>query len=120
VRYDWKPGSIFLSGAGPGLWYHQHFNVSESSATYLVVGVNRSRRYVTGRWDDMPTDRNTADLSVKQGGIQTEYEDENPDVHAVFEDELKRHGVPCRMKALSPYCTGELGPTQDGEWGDEH
>ncbi len=78
-----NPGSIFLSGAGPGLWYHQHFNVSESSATYLVVGVNRSRRYVSGRWDDMPTDRNTADLSVKQGGIQTEYEDENPDVHAI-------------------------------------
>jgi mannose-6-phosphate isomerase-like protein (cupin superfamily) len=120
VRYDWKPGSIFLSGAGPGLWYHQHFNVSESSATYLVVGVNRSRRYVSGRWDDMPTDRNTADLSVKQGGIQTEYQDENPDVHAMFEDELKQRGVPCRMRALSPYCTGELGPTQDGEWGDEH
>ncbi len=38
----------------------------------------------------------------------------------LFEDELKRHGVPCRMRALSPYCTGELGPTQDGEWGDEH
>jgi mannose-6-phosphate isomerase-like protein (cupin superfamily) len=121
IRYEWKPGSLFLSGAGSGLWYHQHFNVSPTSATYLVVGVNKSRKYATSRWEaETPTDRNTADLDVKQGGIQTEYPDEDPEVHRVFEEELRRRGVPCRMKALSPFCTGELGPSADGEWGDEH
>lgn len=121
IRYDWQPASLFLSGCGPGRWYHQHFNVSDNSATYLVVGVAKSRRYAASRWEaENPTDRNTADLDVKLGGIQTEYGDEDPDVHRVFEEELRMRGVACRMRALSPHCTGERGPTPDGEWGDEH
>ncbi len=121
VRYDWEPGSLFLSGAGPGFWYHQHYNTGAEPATYLVVGVRPSRRYASTRWEAQdPTDRNTADLDVKSGGIQTEYQDEDPEVHRTFEEELRKRGAPCRMKALSPFCTGELGPTPDGEWGDEH
>jgi len=121
VRYDWKPGSLFLSGAGPGYWYHQHYNVSDHPATYLVVGVRPSRRYASTRWEAQdPTDRNNADLDVKAGGIQTEYRDEDPEVHRVFEEELRRRGAVCRMKGYSPYCTGEAGPGEDGDWGDEH
>ena len=122
LRYDWEPGSLFVSGCGPGDWYHQHFNVSPDPATYLVIKVNGARRYATDRWDiEVPSDREgAADLSVKEGGTQTEYRDEDPDVHRVFEEELRRRGAICRMKALSPFCTGELGPTEKGEWGDEH
>jgi len=121
VRYDWAPGSLFLSGAGQGYWYHQHYNTSPGPTTYLVVGVRGSRRFAADRWDaQMPSDRNLADLDVKTGGNQTEYGDEDPEVHRVFEEELRKRGLPCRMKALSPFCTGEVGPSQDGEWGDEH
>jgi hypothetical protein len=52
-----------------------------------------------------------ADVSIKQGGWQVEYEDENPKVHEIFEDELAKNGATCRMKAFVPYCKGEVGPT---------
>ena len=40
-------------------------------AEYLVTGVHPARRYAMSRWTaNDKTDRNTADLSVKKGGIQ--------------------------------------------------
>jgi quercetin dioxygenase-like cupin family protein len=121
IRCDWSEGSLYLSGAGPGLWLHQHFNVGHTPAAYLVLGVNSSRRFATSRWNaDIRTDRNTADISEKDGGIQTEYEDEDPEIHRIFEAELAKRGVECRMKNLVAGCTGTAGPTQAGEWGDEH
>ena len=121
IRCDWSEGSLYLSGAGEGLWLHQHFNVGQTPAAYLVLGVGKSRRYATNRWNaETRTDRNLADVSEREGGMQTEYEDEDPEIHRIFEAELAKRGVPCRMKNLSPYCTGIEGPTQAGEWGDEH
>ena len=121
IKCDWQEGSLYVSGAGPGLWLHQHFNVGHTPAAYLVLGVRNSRRYAASRWEaNLRTDKNTADVSEKNGGIQTEYEDEDPEVHRIFEAELAKRGVTCRMKNLIPSCTGEEGPTQQGEWGDEH
>jgi hypothetical protein len=63
---------------------------------------------VNNRWEiDSRTDRNLADVDVKEGGIQTEYADEDPAVHRDFEEELRKRGVPCRMRNLSPFCTGD-------------
>lgn len=121
IKCDWQYGSLYVSGAGPGLWLHQHFNVGQTPAAYLVLGVNKSRRYATSRWmGPYGTDKNSADVSEKQGGIQTEYEDEDREIHRIFEEELAKRGAQCRMKNLVPWCTGEPGPTQQGEWGDEH
>jgi quercetin dioxygenase-like cupin family protein len=121
IRCDCSEGSLYLSGAGPGMWHHQHFNVGATPAAYLVLGVNKSRRLATSRWNaETRTDKNLADVSSKDGGWQTEYEDEDPEVHRIFEAELAKRGVTCRMKNLVPTCTGEVGPSQQGEWGDEH
>lgn len=120
IRCDWQEGSMYLSGAGPGLWHHQHFNVGATPAAYLVMGVGQSRRYATSRWTEMRTDVNRADVSVDEGGMQLEYEKEDPEVHRIFEEELAKRGVECRMHNLSPYCTSTAeGPTTRGEWGDE-
>ncbi len=59
-----------------------------------------------------------SDVSQEQGGNQLEYEREDPAVHRLFEEELAANGATCRMKALVPTCTGEVGPTNAGEWGD--
>jgi mannose-6-phosphate isomerase-like protein (cupin superfamily) len=121
IKCDWQEGSLYVSGAGPGLWLHQHFNVGHTPAAYLVLGVRKSRRYASSRWEaNLRTDKNNADVSEKDGGIQTEYEDEDPEIHRIFEAELAKRGVTCRMKNLVAGCTGEAGPTQQGEWGDEH
>jgi quercetin dioxygenase-like cupin family protein len=121
IRCDWSEGSLYLSGAGEGQWLHQHFNVGETPAAYLVLGVGKSRRYATSRWNAQTrTDKNLADVSEKDGGMQVEYEDEDPEIHKIFEAELAKRGVQCRMKNLVPGCTGIEGPSQAGEWGDEH
>ena len=54
-----------------------------------------------------------SNVSIKEGGMQIEYEDEDREIHRIFESELEKHGAPCRMKAFIPYCTGEVGPTNE-------
>jgi hypothetical protein len=54
-----------------------------------------------------------ADRSLKEGGWQIEYEDEDREIHQIFEKELKNNGAPCKMKAFVPWCTGEVGPTSE-------
>jgi hypothetical protein len=46
-----------------------------------------------------------ADVSVKLGGAQIEYEDEDPRIHEMFERDLAEHGGACRMQGLVPGCT---------------
>ncbi|PYJ14859.1 MAG: ethanolamine ammonia lyase-activating protein, partial [Verrucomicrobia bacterium] len=50
IRCDWQEGSLYLSGAGEGLWLHQHFNVGATPATYLVMNQGLSRKYAANRW----------------------------------------------------------------------
>jgi hypothetical protein len=37
------------------------------------------------------------DESVKKGGAQIEYEDEDPSIRRMFDEELAKHGVKSRM-----------------------
>ena len=95
-RLDWKRNSLVISPTG---WYHQHFNAGASPARYLAMtsaGGNRNAR-----------SSSFADVSEREGGGQVEYDDENPDIHRIFETELTRNGAACRMAEHSPYCTAE-------------
>jgi hypothetical protein len=35
---------------------------------------------------------------VKEGGDQIEYEDQDPRIHAIWLDEMRKHGITPRMK----------------------
>ena len=108
IRCDWKEGSLYLSGAGEGLWLHQHFNVGPTPATYLVLNQGLSRKYAANRWQaSESTVLRTGEVSGKKGGYQVEYEDEEPDIHRIFEEELRKRGITCKMKNMVPWCTGE-------------
>ena len=122
IRCDWQEGSLYLSGAGEGLWLHQHFNVGETPATYLVLGQGISRRYARDRWQAKEsTVIRSGEISSKAGGHQTEYEDEDPEIHRIFEEELKKRGLVCYMKNLVPWCEGEPGAeTVHAHFADEH
>ena len=50
--------------------------------------------------DDKPID-----TSVKEGGTQIEYEDEDPKIHEYFESCLHKAGATCRMSSMVPWCT---------------
>jgi quercetin dioxygenase-like cupin family protein len=122
IRCDWKEGSLYLSGAGEGLWLHQHFNVGATPATYLVMNQGLSRKYAGTRWQvNESTVLRTGEVSGKEGGRQVEYEDEDPEIHRIFEEELKKRGLTCKMKKMVPWCTGEAGAeTVKAHFLDEH
>jgi quercetin dioxygenase-like cupin family protein len=122
IRCDWKEGSLYLSGAGEGLWLHQHFNVGATAATYLVMNQGLSRKYAANRWQvHESTVLRTGEVSGKEGGRQVEYEDEDPEIHRIFEEELRKRGITCRMKKMVPWCTGEPGAeTVKAHFPDEH
>ena len=95
IRVDWKPGTMFCNGAGEH--YHQHFNTAPQPSRYLAMGFGNVRYPV------MQYKRDTyrgADLSVKDGGRQIEYDDEDPRVLAMFEQELTRRGIASQMNAF--------------------
>lgn len=98
-KCDWQQGGMVIV---PELGcFHQHFNTGATRARYLAMGggddgMRAPKRGGTG-----------GDTDLKQGGAQIEYEDEDPDIHHLFESELARHGATCRMKSFSPYCTGQ-------------
>src|SRR5579883_1266805 len=93
-RCNWKKGGMVIVP-----WddcFHQHFNTGAEPARYLALrGGGAPRQPNAGR----------PDVSIKDGGWQIEYEDEDPEVHKMFEAALASHGATCLMKAFSPYCT---------------
>lgn len=108
-KCDWKPGAVVVP---PENWFHQHFNSGSEPARYLALRFSSTRYRQPGR----PMDG--ADVSVKLGGWQIEYEDEDKAIHELFESELASNGATCRMKALVPSCKGEMGPTFISSGGD--
>jgi len=91
VRIDWKHGWVF---APPDRMFHQHFNTAPDPARYLAVAFGSLRYPFT-------TDKRHVflgmDVSVKDGGRQIEYEDEDPRIRQIFEAELAKTGAECRM-----------------------
>jgi mannose-6-phosphate isomerase-like protein (cupin superfamily) len=93
IRVDWKPGTVFSNG--PGQHYHQHFNTSSQPSRYLAMGFGGSRHIVE---DSRRRIMAGADKSEKEGGRQVEYEDEDPRILRLFEQELAQRGLEPRMK----------------------
>ncbi len=108
IKCDWQRGSMVTVPSDN--CFHQHFNTGTNRARYLALragdqGMNSPRG---GGGDG-------ADKSIKEGGWQIEYGDEDQEIHEIYEKDLKAHGAPCKMKAFVPWCTGEVGPTSEKE-----
>jgi quercetin dioxygenase-like cupin family protein len=113
TKCDWKPNSVVVP---PENWFHQHFNTGPEPARYLALRFTGIKYRPVSTSSGQGTDG--ADVSVKLGGWQIEYEDEDPRIHRIFEEDCRKYGGVCRMKAIIPGCTGEMGPTtirQSGE-----
>lgn len=99
-RVDWGPGSMFVP---PEMWFHQHFNGGSTPVLFLAIG-----------WgSDHPKSGGKAYVykSVKEGGDQIEYEDEDPRIHRDFEATLAGSGVACRMGGVHPFCSALPPPS---------
>ena len=94
VKVDWKVGSVL---GPPNMWFHQHFNTGAGPAKYLAIRWG-SRKYPLFK---NVGKRGKVDVSVKEGGNQIEYEDEDPSIRKLFEQELAKNGVECRMPPIT-------------------
>ena len=93
-RIDWQTGSMFVPPEG---WWHSHFNTGRDSSLFLAIGWGSDKPKAGGK--------EYVYKSVKDGGDQYEYEDEDPAIHREFEEELARNGMKCTMGRFHPYCT---------------
>jgi oxalate decarboxylase/phosphoglucose isomerase-like protein (cupin superfamily) len=97
TRIDWKPGSVVVP---PDRWLHQHFNAGASPARYLAL------RWGSWRYKFTANARDGATFtSVKDGGDQIEFEDEDPQIHRDFEATVEKAGASCQMGDYHPFCT---------------
>jgi mannose-6-phosphate isomerase-like protein (cupin superfamily) len=93
TRVDWRHGMIF---APPDGMFHQHFDTSLQPARYLAVGFG-SKRYPVVYARRSGSEGMRSDVSIKKGGKQIEYEDQDPRIHALWLSEIAKTGVTSQM-----------------------
>jgi mannose-6-phosphate isomerase-like protein (cupin superfamily) len=93
-RFDWQPGTLVIPPDGT---FHQHFNSGATPARYLALRFSGNEQSKGDR------SKIQSLKSVKLGGNQIEYEDQDSAIHRMFVEEATRHGVKVQMaEFLSP------------------
>ncbi len=92
VRVDWRHGVVF---APPDGMFHQHFNTNPTPARYLAITVGSMRYPLTAAKRKLI--ETGVDTSVKDGGNQIEYQDQDPRIHQIYLQELAKSGVASGM-----------------------
>jgi len=94
-RVDWREGTVF---APPDQMFHQHFNSSPEVVRYIATALGSLRYPFT------ESKRNTwfggYQTSVKDGGDQIEYADQDPRIHRMYEREAKDNDFEVRMSSF--------------------
>jgi hypothetical protein len=90
-RYDWQEGFVFAPTDGI---LHQHFNTVGEPVRYMATAYGSSRYPFS---DAKRKIKLGVDVSVKKGGAQIEYTDQDPRIHRLYLGELAKNGVNCRM-----------------------
>jgi uncharacterized RmlC-like cupin family protein len=92
-RVDWRPGVVFPPVENQ---FHQHFVTSKEPSRYMATGTSNQRYPLTeAARTNSGTDNEQGAVarSVKDGGGQIEYEDQDPRIHALWLEEMERNGV---------------------------
>ena len=93
IEVPWRHGIMYA----PPLWmFHQHFNTAPEPARYLAISMG-SRRYPfsTIRREGIA---GKTDASIKDGGRQVEYADQDPRLHQQWLDAIAMTGVESDMR----------------------
>jgi quercetin dioxygenase-like cupin family protein len=93
TRVDWKHGVVFPPINNQ---FHQHFATSSVPSRYVATGMGGFRYPLTEQMRGSIGDAakvGRGSLSVKLGGDQVEYEDQNPRIHEIWLEEMRKHGI---------------------------
>jgi mannose-6-phosphate isomerase-like protein (cupin superfamily) len=96
MRIPWEFGWVF---APPANMFHQQFNTCAEPARYLafLFGTKRYPIIEERRANSMTT---RTDLSIRKGGRQIEYEDQDPRIHALWLKEMRAAGMVSAMGGI--------------------
>jgi quercetin dioxygenase-like cupin family protein len=94
TRVDWTYGTVFPPAE---MQFHQHFVTSNNPSRYVATGLGGIRYPLTEEKRQMqtapPGEKQKVSRSVKEGGHQIEYEDQDPRIHALWLEEMRKHGI---------------------------
>jgi len=90
-RHEWRHGWVF---APPEDMFHQHFNTGTEPARYLALSLGSHRYPVLAR---KVARKENPELAIKDGGLQLDYEDQDPRIHRIWLAEMKKAGLQSRM-----------------------
>ena len=99
TRVDWKHGVVFPPCEKQ---FHQHFVTSNNASRYVATGMGGMRYPLTEQHRAMgigkPGQKQAVSRSVKEGGDQIEFEDQDPAIHALWLEEMKKNGITPRLE----------------------
>jgi mannose-6-phosphate isomerase-like protein (cupin superfamily) len=89
VRVEWGPNTVFVP---PLNWYHQHFNPSPTGARFLKVAAFGNRVQMLA-----------SRVVFQEYPVAINYEDEDPQIKAIFEAECIKNGVKSMMPPVEKF-----------------
>jgi hypothetical protein len=99
TRVDWKYGTVFPP---MNQQFHQHFVTSNEPSRYCATGLGGIRYPLTeenfASAIGTPGKRQGSTTSVKEGGNQIEYEDQDPRIHQIWLEEMRKNGVTPKLE----------------------
>ena len=101
-RFNWHTGTVIQI---PYRAAHQHFNTGATRTRYLATGVGSIRYPMFSfkkRASGVGGQMVAVSTSTKLGGDQIEYEDQDPRIHPLYVEEMRKSGVPHKMDKYFP------------------
>lgn len=93
-RVDWEHGFVY---SPPDNMYHQHFNLSPEPSRYFAVKFGNYKYPVTSRMTGQFKAFGSAELQ-RASKTQIEYENEDPAIRALYEQEAERAGITVSLR----------------------
>lgn len=94
ARVEWQYGVVFPPCENQ---IHQHFVTSEHASRYVATGLGSQRYPLTEakrrRSLGKPGEKQALSRSVKEGGTQIEYEDQDPRIHQIWLAEMRKRNI---------------------------
>jgi len=99
TRVEWTFGTVFPPAE---MQWHQHFVTTNEPSRYVATSIGGMRYPTFQRRRDMvigkPGEKQLLSKSVKEGGDQIEYEDQDPRIHRIWLDAMAKAGITPRLE----------------------